>query len=152
MNFTSVIVVQRSVDETWEFLSNPLNASKWDRSVARVILPESGFTGKDCRVITVSPGGMHQPFVITAFQPPLFFSFRLLESAMFRQATLSFRIEKTAEGTRVKHEIEVKLLPRMFFLYPVLLLTQKRALRREMKNLRKALENDRNFAPRDGMA
>jgi hypothetical protein len=135
-------VVKQTIEQVWEFLANPLNSNKWDKSVARVILPESGFTGIDCVVDTVSPSGMQQSFIITEFQSPNYFKFQLLKSSMFKNADLSFFIEKVVDGTRITHEINITLLPRSFYLYPILLLTQKRALRRDMKYLRNALDEN----------
>lgn len=135
-------MVKQPVELVWEFLANPLNSSKWDKSVARVILPESGFTGKDCVVETVSPSGMQQSFVVTEFQAPNFFKFQLLKSTMFKDADLSFTIEKVVDGTGITHEINIKLFFHTFFLYPILLLTQKKALSKDMEYLRKALDEN----------
>ena len=93
-----------------------------------MILPESGFTGKGCVVETVAPSGIRQSFEVTEFQAPTIFTFQLLKSSMFKDADLSFIIEKVVDGTRITHEINIKLLLRSFFLYPILLLTQKKRL------------------------
>lgn len=142
MQLTSTIIVKQNIEQVWEFLSNPLNANKWDKSVARVILPESGFTGLGSVVDTIAPSGMRQSFVVSEFQPPDLFNFRLLKSSMFRNADLMFLMEKVTDGTKITHEINFKLRPGSLFLYPILLLTNRKALGRDMEYLRKALEEN----------
>jgi hypothetical protein len=73
-------------------------------------LPESGVTGKGCIVDTVAPSGMRQSFVLTEFQPPHFFKFRLLKSSMFGDAELSFLIKKIPDGTKINHNINSEFL------------------------------------------
>jgi len=142
MKLTSTIIVNQSVDQVWKFLSDPTTSHKWDKSVDHVILPESGFTGLGCEVETVAPSGMKQPFIVTEFQPPRFFKFRLLKSTQFKDAELSFHIEKVAGGTKITHEINFKLHFRAAFLYPILLLTSKRALGKDLGYLKNALDTE----------
>lgn len=139
MRLTSVINVEQTVEQVWEFLSNPLNSNKWDKSIDHVILPESGFTGLGCKVETVAPSGMRQSFVITEYAPPHFFKFRLLKSSMFKVADLSFLMEKVNKGTRITHEINFKLHFRSLFLYPIFLFTSKKALGADLEYLKNAL-------------
>lgn len=145
MKLTSTIIVKQSVDQVWNFLSDPQTSNKWDKSVDHVILPESGFTGLGCVVETVAPSGRKQSFRITEFQPPSFFKFRLLKSSEFKDAELSFLIEKVAEGTKITHEINFKLHFHSAFLYPVLLLTSKKALGKDLGYLKNALDIEFNW-------
>lgn len=67
MKLISTITVPQTQQQVWEFLSNPLNANKWDRSIKEVVLPNGVFSGKGCVVETISPGGMRQSFTVTEF-------------------------------------------------------------------------------------
>ena len=142
MRFKSIIIVKQTKGQVWEFLANPLNSTKWDKSIDKVILPESGFTGKGCRIVTIAPSGKQQTFMVTQYQTPNFFSFQLLKSSMFKFADLSFKIEEVIDGTQITHEINIKLHASSFFLSPILLLTQKKSLSRDMQFLKKALDNN----------
>lgn len=142
MQLTSVITVNRNVKQVWEFLSNPLNSSKWDKSIASVVLPEQGFTGLGCTVETIAPSGMRQSFRVAEFQPPRFFKFKLLKSSVFKEADMSFLLEKVSEGTKITHTINFKLRFRSLLLYPVFLLTSKKALGTDLGYLKKALESN----------
>ncbi|MBI1184176.1 hypothetical protein GC194_07885 [bacterium] len=142
MHLTSIIIVEQTVEQVWEFLSNPLNSSKWDRSIDQVVLPETGFTGLGCQVDTIAPSGMRQSFIITRFEPPNFFEFKLLKSSMFKVGELSFLIEKVDAGTKVTHAINIRFHLRSLFLYPIFLLTSKRALGADLEYLRKSLNEN----------
>ena len=139
MLLRSIIIVDQTVEQCWEFLADPLNSNKWDKSVDRVVLPESGFTGLGCIVDTIAPSGMRQSFIVNEFKPPHFFKFKLLKSSMFKEAELSFLIEKIPEGTKITHNLNFKLFFRSLLLYPILLLTNKKALGRDMEYLRNAI-------------
>lgn len=140
MHLTSTITVPQTIEQVWNFLSDPRNANKWDRSIKDVMLPPSGFTGLGCTVETITPSGMHQSFIVTEFDPLRKFTFKLLESSMFKSATLSFSFQQIKEGVKIIHDIDIKLHLRTFFLYPILLITNKKALRRDMEYLREALD------------
>ncbi|MCB0697846.1 MAG: SRPBCC family protein [Chitinophagaceae bacterium] len=140
MQLTSEITVNLDIEQVWDFLSDPLNSPKWDKSVASVVLPEGSFSGTGCIVDTIAPSGMRQSFRVTEFQPPRFFKFILLQSSTFKEADMSFLLEKVSEGTKITHVINFKLHLRSFMLYPVLLLTSKKALGADMTYLKNALE------------
>lgn len=140
MRFTSAITVPQNRAIVWDFLSNPNNSSKWDKSIKEVVLPETGFTGQGCKVETIAPNGLRQSFIVDDFEPPVFFKFKLLSSSMFKKADLSFLLEVVEGGTSIVHTINIELRPSRFLLYPLLLLTQKKALARDMNYLKEALQ------------
>lgn len=61
---------------------------------------------------------------------------RFVRSGLWR-----FRAEEAPKGSRVFSELELKLSARYFFLAPVLLLTGKRAIRRDLESLKRVIEN-----------
>lgn len=141
MHLKSTAIIDQKVEKVWKFLSNPINSSKWDRSIASVVLPEGGFSGLGCTVETVSPSGMRQTFQVTGYQEPNFFKFKLAGSKIFKEADLSFRLEAYGEGTKVTHEINFRLRFLAALLYPVFSLTSHRALGADLGYLKKALDN-----------
>jgi polyketide cyclase/dehydrase/lipid transport protein len=116
------------------------NAPKWDRSIARATLTSDGTIGIGSIVETTSPGGKRQSFRISAFEPPRRLTFRLLQSPLFRSADLTFRLEATDGGTKITHEIHLRLRFWLVILWPVLTLTSRRALSTDFEYLRRSLE------------
>jgi uncharacterized protein YndB with AHSA1/START domain len=148
MILTSTIVVARNPDDVWLFLADVRNAPKWDRSIGRATLISDGPIGVGSVVETTSPGGKRQSFRVIAFEPPRLLSFRLLRSPLFRSADLTFRVEPTDGGTRVTHEIHLRLRIWALFLWPVLTLTSRRALSTDFDYLRKSLEEGLDLTSR----
>ena len=140
MTITSTIVVTRNRDDVWSFLADLRNAPKWDRSIARATLTSSGPLGTGAIVETTSPGGKRQSFRVIAFERPRLLTFRLLRSPLFRSADLSFSLEAADAGTRITHEIDVRVRPWLLILVPVLSLIGRRALSTDLDYLRRSLE------------
>jgi hypothetical protein len=140
MTITSTIIVTRNRDDVWSFLADLQNAPRWDRSIARATLISNGPVGIGSIVETTSPGGKRQLFCITAFERPRLLAFRLLRSPLFTSADLTFSLEASDAGTRITHEIHLRVRPWLFLLLPVLSLIGRRALSTDLDFLRRALE------------
>jgi uncharacterized protein YndB with AHSA1/START domain len=141
MTITSTIIVTRTREDVWSFLADLRNAPKWDRSIARATLTSNGPVGTGATVETTSPGGKRQSFRIIAFERPRLVRYRLLRSPLFRLAVLTFSLEPAAAGTKITHEIRLRLRPWLApLLLPVLGLIGRRALSTDMSFLRRSLE------------
>jgi polyketide cyclase/dehydrase/lipid transport protein len=140
MTITSTIVVTRNRDDVWSFLADLRNAPRWDRSIARATLTSNGPIGTGAIVEATSPGGKRQSFRITAFERPRLLAFRLLRSSLFRSADLTFSLEAADAGTRITHEIDVRVQLWLLILSPVLSLIGRRALSTDLDYLRRSLE------------
>jgi uncharacterized protein YndB with AHSA1/START domain len=140
MTLTSTIVVARNRDDVWSFLADLRNAPRWDRSIARATLTSTGAIGTGAVVETTSPGGKRQSFRITAFERPRLLAFRLLRSPLFRSADLTFRLDAADAGTRITHEIRVRMRLPLLVLLPVLRVIGRRALSTDLDYLRRSLE------------
>jgi uncharacterized protein YndB with AHSA1/START domain len=145
MTITSTILVRRNRDDVWSFLTDLQNTPKWDRSIARATLISSGPIATDAVVETMSPGGKRQSFRITAFERPRLLAFRLLRSPLFKSADLTFSLESADAGTRITHEIRVRVRPLLVAVLPVLHLIGRRALSTDMDFLRRSLEDGLNL-------
>jgi len=77
---------------------------------------------------------------MTRWEPERLFAFDLLESALFREAVLTFTVDPVESGTEIVHDIGMKL--RNPFVWPVLRFTARRALGRDMQSLARALSRD----------
>ena len=121
----------------WDFLSEPRNAPLWDRSVATVEPLNELPLGVGWEGRTTAPSGMRQRFRMTRWEPERHFAFELLESTMFDRAELAFDLEALEAGTRITHRIRMRL--RNPLLAPVLRLTARRALGRDLASLAAAL-------------
>ena len=141
MKIHSIVVVKRALAPTWAFVSDPRTAPKWDRSIASVelITPEPIDVGTI--ITTTAPSGMRQSFQITEFDPNTAFTFKLLESNMFRTASLRFLLHPVAEGTQITHEINFTFYVHTLLLYPIMLLMYKKALATDLELLKRAIEN-----------
>lgn len=140
MRLTTSITVPQSIDQAFDYLSNPYNSNKWDRSILSVNLPSGVFSGVGTVVNTVAPSGMKQSFVVTEFSPPTSFKFRLLKSPIFKLAELGFVFEVIEGKTKITHTIVLEFHFWALFLYPVLMFTNKKALGADMEYLRKGLD------------
>jgi len=140
MTITSTVIIRRSRDDVWSFLTDLRNTPKRDRSIARATLTSNGPIGTGAIVETTSPGDKRQSFQVIAFERPRLLVFRLLRSPLFRSADLTFSLEATDAGTRITHEIQIRLRPWLVPLRPVLALIGRRALSTDLDFLRRSLE------------
>jgi hypothetical protein len=138
MQLSSSIIVPQDIRQVWRFLSDPLNAAVWDRSVAEVIPLSTAPVGVGYEATTVAPSGKRQRFRITRYDAERALAFVLLESRMFRRAELSFHLDGVSDGTSILHRIELNL--RTPLLAPVLRLASRKALGTDMEYLRRALD------------
>jgi hypothetical protein len=140
MHFTSDVIVERSQDQVDAFFAEPSNLARWDRSVARVIPTSEGATAVGFTFDTVAPSGMRMSYRITEHVPGERTSIALERSPMFRAALWCLSYEKLPSGTRIRCDVTFTLRPRYSLLIIPLLLTQRRALRRDLTFLKAAIE------------
>lgn len=140
MRMTSAISVKRAISEVWQFLIDPNNSPKWDRSIASVEVRSPQPFGPGSLVQTTAPSGMKQLFRVDQVRPEALLRFQLVESRLFRSASLEFRLTPTAAGTLIVHEIEVSFHGLWGVVAPVLTLVNKRALAADLESLRRALD------------
>ena len=144
MHFTSDVIVERSQRQVDAFFAEPGNLAKWDRSVARVIPTSEGATAVGFTFDTIAPSGMRMSYRITEHVPGEHTSIALERSPMFRAALWCLSYERVPSGTRIRCDVTFTLRPRYSLLIVPLLLTQRRALRRDLTFLKAAIEADEN--------
>lgn len=140
MKITSEVIVSQSAQDAYKYLSNPAYAPSWDRSIASVILPDSGKVAIGDKVTTIAPSGMQQTFTIKSLKPNHFIAFTLDTPTYFKSAELQFLIEPVSSGTRIRHVITMEFKFLYLFLYPVFKLTYKKALATDMHFLADGLD------------
>ena len=112
LNLSSSIVVPQAPHEVWSFLSRPENSPRWDRSVATVEALDDVPLGVGWGGRTTAPSGMQQEFRMTRWEPERLFAFDLLESALFREAVLTFTVDpvENRRSARKLAPLEPKLV------------------------------------------
>ena len=140
MHFQSTVLVERPLDSVIEFFDDPQNLVKWDRSVARVEPTSSGETAVGFTFDTIAPTGLRMSYRITAHEREKGSSIELVSSKMFRSAVWRMRYEPVGAGTAVTCHVDFRLRPVFLFLAIPLLLTQRKALARDLQFLKQAIE------------
>jgi hypothetical protein len=140
MHFTSDVMVERSQRQVDTFFAEPANLAKWDRSVARVIPTSEGATAVGFTFDTIAPSGLRMSYRITEHIPGERTSIALERSPMFRAALWCLSYQRLPSGTRIRCDVTFTLRPRYALLIIPLLLTQRRALRRDLTFLKAAIE------------
>ena len=142
MRFESHIVVERSLSDVSSFFDEPSNLARWDRSVARVEPTSTGGAAVGFTFDTISPTGLRMSYRITEHEPERGSVIELLSSPMFKRATWRMMYEPVRAGTRVTCEVDFTLRPLYLFLVVPLVLTQRKALARDLTYLKQSIEGD----------
>jgi hypothetical protein len=143
MHFQSDIVVTRSLDAVTTFFDDPQNLVKWDRSVARIEPTSSGETSVGFTFDTFAPNGQRLSYRITAHEPGRGSTIELMPSKIFQRAIWVMRYDQVSSGTRITCEVDFTLRPHFFFLLLPLVLTQRKALARDLASLKRSIEAKR---------
>lgn len=146
MQIRSIVLVKKNPSDVWQFLIDPHNSPKWDRSIAKVDVPAGLPLKVGDTVETTAPSGMRQVFRVIALNPPSDLSFQLTISKLFENATLRFLLEAVPEGTRITHEISLDIRSWALFIYPIIAMTYKKALATDLEYLRRGLDEDFSVA------
>ena len=141
LHFESDIVVERSSRDVAEFFDEPSNLAKWDRSVARVEPTSTGHTAVGFTFDTIAPTGLRMSYRITEHEPERQSTIELVSSRMFRTAVWRMRYDPVPGGTRITCAVDFTLRPLYFFLVVPLVMTQRRALARDLSYLKAAIES-----------
>lgn len=150
MHLQGAIVVNESNERVWRFFREISNLAKWDRSVARVVPTSAGPYGVGSTFDTIAPArsaragkeGLRMSYRVTEYVPNRRGAVRLTQSRMFTSAEWIMSTEDVSDGVRVTCELECSVSPRYGFLVPILLLTYRRAFRRDLMCLKQAIEQD----------
>lgn len=142
MHFEAHIDVDRRPNEVAAFFEVPQNLARWDRSVARVVPTSTGGPADGVTFDTVAPSGMRMSYQVTEHVPGRHWTIDLVSSKMFKAAIWGMRCDPTATGSRITCVVDFTLRPLYYFLALPLLMTQRKALGRDLESLKKAIESD----------
>jgi hypothetical protein len=101
MHLQSEIIVSQNIEQASKFFYEPSNLSKWDRSVAEVILPSHSPAVAGNTFGTIAPSGMKMSYRIIEFEYVKNAKILLTESRMFKEAIWQFLFNAVAEGTKI---------------------------------------------------
>jgi hypothetical protein len=142
MHFEAHIDVDRSPEAVAAFFEVPENLARWDRSVARVVPTSTGGPADGITFDTVAPSGMRMSYRVTEHEPGRSWTIDLVSSPMFKAAIWGMRCDPTATGSRITCVVDFTLRPLYWLLAIPLLLTQRKALGRDLASLKQAIESD----------
>ena len=140
MHFQSDIVVERSRHAVTTFFEDPQSLVMWDKSVAKIEPTSSGTAAVGFSFDTIAPNGQRLSYRITEHEPGRQSTIELMPSKMFKRAIWVMRYHQLTSGTRVTCEVDFTLRPHYLFLLLPLVLTQRKALARDMASLKSAIE------------
>ena len=138
------IVVSRSLETIPRFFDDPRSLTAWDKSVASVEVTCEGPVRVGYTFDTIGPPRGKQPGLRSSYRviqlEPRVNRVELVRSAMFRKAVWSFEFEPVVQGTEITCGIDFELAPKYFLLWP-LIRFNRRALRRDLTQLKRAMES-----------
>jgi hypothetical protein len=85
---------------------------------------------------------MRMSYQVTEHVPGRHWTIDLVSSKMFKAAIWEMRCDPTATGSRITCVVDFTLRPLYYFLALPLLMTQRKALGRDLESLKKAIESD----------
>lgn len=140
MRFRAEITVPRSSAEVAAFFENPHNLARWDRSVARVEPHSSSPAAVGFTFDTVAPSGMRMTYRITEHEPGHKTTIELVASSTFKRAVWYMSYDPVPAGVRIGCVVQFRLRARYALLIIPLLMLQRGALRRDLQQLKAAIE------------
>jgi hypothetical protein len=140
MRFQAEIIVPRSSAEVAAFFENPHNLARWDRSVARVEVRSTSPASVGFTFDTVAPSGMRMTYRITEHEPERRTTIELVSSSIFKHAAWYMHCDPVPGGVRIGCAVRFRLRARYALLIIPLLMSQKGALRRDLQELKAAIE------------
>ena len=140
MHFQSQTVVERSIEAVAAFFADGQNLVKWDRSVAKIESTSSGVAAVGTTFDTIAPNGLRMSYRITEHDPEDHSTIELMPSKMFKRAVWRLTYERAGEGTRITCDVDFILRPLYWFLVVPLMMSQKKALARDLRQLKEAIE------------
>jgi Polyketide cyclase / dehydrase and lipid transport len=152
MRLESSIVIRQKTHEVCRFLADPLNVPKWDRGVAAVeVMGEGNPQGIGCEFATLGysaslPDRGRMDYRVTEAESDgrescVELISRTGNARFFRAARWRQHVEDVLEGSRVTVVAEFQLRARYLLLAPVLRILGPSALRKDMRSLKRSLEN-----------
>lgn len=152
MHLQSKVVVHRTPEQVWAYLSNHANVPAWDRGVESTrpnpaTAPGVGFefdTFRDSSGSNLEADRGRMSYRVTQTDPVDGCVVKLTNSdgnaRYFKEAEWRFRVDPAPEGALVTCAAHFKLRFRYLVLAPVLFVMRK-AIHRDLLSLKRALEN-----------
>src|SRR5262245_1514717 len=144
MHLSDSVVVNRSADDVFRFMTEPQNLARWDRSVAKVVKTSSGPVDVGTTFDTIGPAapgteGLRTSYEAFRIEVNRRLDVRVTHSNLFKTAVWRVHLEPLGEATRVVCTVDFTLRLRYLLLAPVLLLN-KLAITRGLGYLKAEIE------------
>ena len=136
----STVVVDRSKEDVFDFLSDMRNEMKWNPGVQSMEKLSDGPIGLGTKYLAKWKQSKEIEVECVAFERPDSWSYH-----NGGPVEVMFTARLTAEGERTRVEVDFDAKPHGLFvlIFPVFMLAMKRQESTNMANLKKALEEDR---------
>jgi uncharacterized protein YndB with AHSA1/START domain len=153
MELEANVIIRRTPEEVWAYLSNVSNVSEWDRGVAATRPTSFNAPGVGFEFDTLAHPGKDGPgqergkmsYRISDADPARGCTVQLTSrdgnARFFKEAEWRFNVEPVAEGSRVICAAHFKLRLAYSVLAPMFY-GMKRAIRSDLENLKRILEHD----------
>lgn len=135
------VIINRPVDEVWNFVSRIENSTRWSRGVLEARQTSEGPLGVGSTLETVVHAfGRRRTasYLVTEYEPNSVFAFRATSGAITSQAR--FSVEPAGTGTRLTGSGEVDAVGPYKLLAPILVRTVKRHSEDDLANVKRILE------------
>jgi hypothetical protein len=145
MHLESNIVVPQTSGQVWALFNDPYFLVKWDRSVEQIIPTSENPTGAVGYTFdTIAPlkkgqrKALRMSYRIIEFLPDYQTKIQLENSAIFKEAIWTMRVEPKTNGTLITCLVDLRVKLKYFFMAPVLYLSRK-AILTDLHYLKRAI-------------
>jgi carbon monoxide dehydrogenase subunit G len=138
---TQSVMVNRPVEEVWDFIGSFENTTRWSRGVLEARQTSDGPLGVGSRLQTVVKAfGRRRTadYLVTEYEPNHAFAFEVTSGPMTSRARYS--VEPAGAGTRLTASGEAQATGLYKLLAPVLVRTLERHSQDDLTNLKRILE------------
>jgi carbon monoxide dehydrogenase subunit G len=138
---TQSVMVNRPVEEVWDFIGSFENTTRWSRGVLEARQTSDGPLGVGSTLQTVVKAfGRRRTadYLVTEYEPNHAFAFEVTSGPMTSRARYS--VEPAGAGTRLTASGEAKATGLYKLLAPVLVRTLERHSQDDLTNLKRILE------------
>jgi hypothetical protein len=140
MRFHSEITVARSSAEVAAFFDDPQNLVRCDKSVARIEIRSAGPAAVGFTFDTIAPSGMRMTYRIAEHEAQRRTTIELISASMFKRAVWCMTYDSVPGGVRIGCAVDFRLRVRYALLIIPLVMRQRSALRRDLLQLKDAIE------------
>ena len=140
------IVINKPVDQVWNFLTDFQNTPKWDIGVLETRQTSQGIAGLGTTFQNIGPflgQNSVREFKVTEYEPNKKVTVMLITTTrLIQKAEVSYIFESASSGTKLTSIGSLELAPLFRLIQPILLQRAKKDSQGDLNNLKRLLESD----------